>query len=72
MLTGPGYAALDLLVSRRVPLGRRALDLRMEIFNLLNRRNDRLPDSFADRATFGQSLATFPAREMQLAARFSF
>jgi hypothetical protein len=60
MLTGPGYAALDLLVARRVPIGgTRALELRLEIFNLLNRRNDQLPDSFVDRATFGESLATF-------------
>jgi outer membrane receptor protein involved in Fe transport len=72
MLTGPGYAALDLLISRRVHVSRRTLEVRLEIFNLLNRRNDRLPDSFVDRATFGQSLATFPAREMQLAARLTF
>jgi hypothetical protein len=73
MLTGPGYAALDLLVAKRVLLGStRGLELRLEIFNLLNRRNDQLPDSFVDRATFGQSLATYPPRQVQLAARFSF
>ncbi|HEX7778579.1 MAG TPA: TonB-dependent receptor, partial [Vicinamibacterales bacterium] len=73
MLTGPGYAALDLLVARRVPMGaQRALELRLEIFNLLNRRNDQLPDSFVDRATFGQSLATYPPRQTQLAVRFLF
>ena len=73
MLTGPGFAALDLLVARRVPIGgTRALELRLEIFNLFNRRNDQLPDSFVDRATFGRSLATFPPRQMQLAARLSF
>jgi outer membrane receptor protein involved in Fe transport len=72
-LTGPGYAALDVLVSRRVALdSRRAIELRLEVFNLLNRRNDQLPDSFVDRATFGQSLATYPPRQLQLAARFSF
>jgi hypothetical protein len=73
LLTGPGYAALDLLVAKRVPLGgTRALELRLEIFNLLNRRNDQLPDSFVDRATFGQSLATYPPRQLQLAVRLSF
>ncbi len=73
MLTGPGYAALDLLVARRVPIGgRRSLELRLELFNLLNRRNDQLPDSFVDRATFGRSLATFPPRQTQIAARLVF
>ena len=73
LLTGPGYAALDLLVSRRLTIaGRRALELRLEVFNVLNRRNDQLPDSFLDHATFGQSLATYPPRQTQLAARFIF
>ncbi len=72
-LTGPGYAALDVLVTRRLPIGgSRALELRLEIFNLLNRRNDGLPDSFVDRATFGQSLTTHPPRQVQLAGRFTF
>jgi hypothetical protein len=72
-LTGPGYAALDLLVSRRIRLGSsRSVELRLEIFNALNRRNDQLPDSFVDRATFGQSLSTYSPRQMQLAVRFSF
>ena len=73
LLTGPGYAALDLLVSRRLSIaGRRALELRLEVFNVLNRRNDQLPDSFVDHPTFGQSLATYPPRQMQLAARVVF
>ncbi len=73
ILTGPGYAALDVLVTRRLPIGgSRALELRLEIFNLLNRRNDGLPDSFVDRATFGQSLTTHPPRQVQLAGRFTF
>jgi hypothetical protein len=46
--------------------------MRLEIFNLYNRRNDQLPDSFVDRATFGQSLATYPPRQLQLAARLVF
>lgn len=72
-LVGPGYAALDAMVSRNVSLGqRRALTLRMEIFNALNRKNYQLPDSFVDRATFGRSLAAFPPRQLQLALRFAF
>ena len=72
-LVGPAYAALDAMVSRSVSLGeRRMLTLRLEIFNALNRTNYQLPDSFVDRATFGQSLAAFPPRQLQLAARFAF
>ena len=44
----------------------------MEIYNLLNRTNLGLPDSFVDRATFGQSLTAGPGRMAQLAARFAF
>jgi hypothetical protein len=72
-LTGPGYVALDGLVARRISLtGRRTLQLRLEAFNLLNRRNYQLPDSFVDHVTFGQSLAAYPPRQLQLSARFAF
>jgi len=70
---GPAYAALDALVGRNLAIGdRRVLTLRLEIFNALNRTNYQLPDSFVDRATFGRSLAAFPPRQIQLAARFAF
>ena len=73
-LVGPGYATLDVMVSRRVSIvdRRRQLSLRLEVFNALNRKNLQLPDSFVDRVTFGQSLAAYPARQVQLAARFTF
>jgi outer membrane receptor protein involved in Fe transport len=72
-LTGPAYAALDAVVAKRMTVaGRRMLELRLEIFNALNRQNFQIPDSFVDRPTFGQSLVAFPARQLQLAARFSF
>ena len=72
-LVGPGFSALDVMLARQVPIGRKQrLTLRLEVFNLLNRRNDQLPDSFVDRATFGTSLAAYPPRQAQLAVRFSF
>jgi Carboxypeptidase regulatory-like domain len=72
-LVGPGYAALDAMVSRNLAIGeRRRLTLRVEIFNALNRNNYQLPDTFVDRATFGRSLAAFPPRQVQLAVRFAF
>ncbi len=73
ILTGPGYASFDALVSRRLDLGhRRWIELRAEVFNAFNRYNGQLPDSFVDHATFGQSLAAFPPRQFQLAARVVF
>ena len=61
------------MLSRRLALGgTRNLELRLEGFNLLNRTNLQLPDSFVDRPTFGQSLSAFPRRQFQLAARFTF
>lgn len=72
-LVGPGYATLDAMFSRQVTLGaRRVLQLRFEVFNALNRKNLQLPDSFVDHVTFGQSLAAYAPRQMQLAARFTF
>jgi hypothetical protein len=72
-LTGPSYAALDAVIARRLTLkGTRTLDLRLEIFNALNRANYDLPDSFVDKATFGQPLSAFAPRQLQIAARFTF
>jgi len=72
-LVGPSYVTLDTMVSRQIQLGaRRQLSLRLEIFNALNRKNLQLPDSFVDRVTFGQSLAAYAPRQVQLAARFTF
>ena len=72
-LTGPSYMTLDAMAARRISLGsRRVLTLRIEGFNVLNRTNYGLPDSFVDRATFGRSLSAYPGRQLQFAARFTF
>jgi len=73
ILTGPGYASLDLAVAKGIPLGAtRRLEARIEIYNALNRANLGLPDGFVDRSTFGRALSASPAREGQLVARFTF
>jgi hypothetical protein len=73
ILTGPVFISLDTAIVRTVSLGRsRQLELRAEIYNLTNRANLDLPDSFVDRPTFGQSLSAAPGRLAQLAARFRF
>ena len=73
-LTGPGYAAVDAMLARRMSLrsARKVVTLRLDVFNALNRRNDQLPDSFVDRATFGQSLGTYAPRQLRISARLSF
>jgi hypothetical protein len=72
-LVGPGYASLDTMISRQVKIGEsRQLQVRFEVFNLLNRKNLQLPDPFVDHATFGQSLSAYPPRQGQIVARFTF
>jgi hypothetical protein len=73
ILAGPGFASFDLAVSRLVGLGgTRRLEARAEIYNVFDRANLGLPDSFVDRPTFGQSLTAAPGRMAQLALRFGF
>lgn len=73
ILIGPGFASLDLAVVKAIALGgTRRLELRGEVYNLLDRDNLGLPDSFVDRATFGQSLSAGPGRLAQLAVRFTY
>jgi len=73
ILVGPSFVSIDTAVVRTIGLGGpRRLELRAEIYNLLNRTNLDLPDSFVDRPTFGQSLSADRGRLAQLAARFLF
>jgi hypothetical protein len=73
ILTGPRFASLDASLSRVFNAGSaRRIEARLEVYNALNRDNLALPDSFIDRPTFGQSLSAYPARQLQLVARFEF
>jgi len=84
-LLGPGLATIDLALVKNQPLsGRRSVQLRLEVFNLLNRANFDLPfndpdgealfdDTGARIPTAGRIFATSTdAREMQIAVRFVF
>ena len=84
-LQGPGLATVDLAVVKNQPLsGRRSVQLRLEVFNLLNRANFDIPfndpdgealfDDAGNRIpTAGRIFATSTdAREMQIALRFVF
>jgi hypothetical protein len=73
ILIGPGTASLDVAIAKVLRLsGSRRLEARAEVYNLLNRTNLSLPDSFVDRPTFGQSLSAGPGRMAQIAVRFGF
>ena len=47
-LRGPGYASFDLALSRRIPMGPRALTVGLQAFNLFNRTNFNLPEHYVD------------------------
>ena len=73
ILFGPSFVSLDTAIVRTIGLGgSRRLELRAEVYNLLNRANLGLPDSFVDSPTFGRSVSADRGRLAQLAARVSF
>jgi hypothetical protein len=73
ILIGPAFVSLDTAVVRTVRFGaRQRLEIRAEIYNVLNHANPGLPGSFVDRPTFGTSVTAAPGRMAQLAARWMF
>lgn len=70
---GPDVRTLDLALVREVPLGtRRRLDLRLEIFNALNRPVYGPPNGVFGSAAFGSITTAGDPRVMQLAVRAQF
>jgi hypothetical protein len=70
---GPSYGDIDLAVMRRVGYGgRRAIELRVEMFNLLNTTNFGAPASQFGPASFGTITTALDPRVVQLAAKFWF
>ena len=80
--TGPDMRMVDLSLSRDVPFKARALELRLEVFNLFNRANFGVPnlvafagaaDGEAPLGSFGRMRNTVTsARQVQLGARLRF
>jgi hypothetical protein len=70
---GPGSAQLDAVVQKEQLLtsGVR-LEVRWEIFNLLNRTNFDLPNRIAFTPSFGRIFSAQPPRQMQLGAKLIF
>src|SRR6185436_10523924 len=72
-VVGPGFANLDLAVAKTWSFAASgALELRWEIFNLLNRANFDLPNRIYGSPGFGRIFSAKSPREMQIGARLSF
>jgi hypothetical protein len=75
ILIAPGLATVDGTLSKRFPLGseKRALQLRWDVFNALNRANFGAPNaSLAGGTSFGKITSAGAGRIMQVAARVEF
>jgi len=71
-IRGPSYRNVDLAVMRRVPLQHGALELRAEIFNLLNTTPFGAPAAVLGAANFGTITSAGDPRVAQLAVKFLF
>jgi len=70
---GPSYRDVDLTVMRRLGVGgERAIELRLEVFNLLNTANFGAPAAQLGPASFGTITSALDPRVVQLAAKFWF
>jgi hypothetical protein len=70
---GPGYASLDLSLAKTITLaGERRLELRWDVFNVLNKTNFNLPNRTFGNANFGRVFSAKDPREMQFGARLTF
>src|SRR6185295_1889852 len=69
----PGYANVDVAVAKQVALVNGArLELRWEIFNLLNRAHFDVPNRIFGTSNFGRVFSAGPARQMQLGVKLAF
>jgi hypothetical protein len=69
---GPSHRDVDLALMRRVPVGRHAIELRAEIFNLLNTPPLGAPAAVLGAANFGTITTAGDPRVVQLAVKFVF
>jgi hypothetical protein len=74
ILRGPDYRTVDLAAIKSIAVGDGVrLQLRLEAFNVLNRRNYQVPVFLLDRSDVGRVTATeSDARQLQIAARLEF
>ena len=71
--TGPGFFQVDFGVFKKVPIARRQLELRVEVFNLFDTVNFSDPTILATSGSFGFITDTrVPPRIVQLGVKFYF
>jgi hypothetical protein len=73
-IEGPDFWSVDVALSRQVNFGgTRSVQLRVEVFNLLNTFNLGLPQTVLDLATFGRiTTMTGNPRLMQFGVKYGF
>ena len=70
---GPSYRDVDLALMRRIAFGgERAIELRAEVFNLLNTANFGAPAATLGAANFGTITSALDPRVVQLAVKVWF
>jgi hypothetical protein len=70
---GPSYRDVDFALVRRIPVrARPAIEVRAEVFNLLNTPNLGAPNAVLGAANFGTITTAFDPRVVQLALKFVF
>jgi hypothetical protein len=70
---GPSYRDLDFALIRRVPVSTgKAIEVRAEVFNLLNTTNFGTPAAVQGAANFGTITTAFDPRVVQIAVKFLF
>ena len=70
---GPGYHNLDLAIMRQVPFAAsKALEFRLEVFNVTNSPPLGAPNGSFGSASFGTIIAAGDPRVVQLGVKFHF
>jgi hypothetical protein len=73
LFTGPGFFQVDLGIFKNVQVGRKRVEFRVEIFNVLDTVNFNEPNSLATAGSFGTITDTrVPPRIVQLGLKVYF
>jgi hypothetical protein len=68
----PGRKLVDINIQKRVPVGSKGLEFRVDLFNAFNTAQFNTPGRTLGAPGFGTITSTGPAREVQLGMRFTF
>ena len=72
-MLAPGYASVDISLQRDLALPKGThLQVRWEVFNVLNRTNFDVPNRVAFTPNFGRIFSAKPPRQMQFGVKLLF